>query len=101
MLGKQMRGKKETVKTFFFLEWKVKIMEVLTLVTVRSQQQQKKESKRKQKQKQKNKTQKQRRKHTLLKNRKQAETFLCSSLCSVVFLSGAKWELYKVHETSS
>lgn len=47
MLGKQMRGKKETVKTFFFLEWKVKIMEVLTLVTVRSQQQQKKESKRK------------------------------------------------------
>lgn len=41
MLGKQMRGKKETVKTFFFFEWKVKIMEVLTLVTVRSQQQKK------------------------------------------------------------
>lgn len=41
MLGKQMRGEKETVKTFFFLEWKVKIMEVLTLVTVRSQQQRK------------------------------------------------------------
>lgn len=45
MLGKQMRGKKETVKTFFFLEWKVKIMEVLTLVTVRSQQQKKRKAK--------------------------------------------------------
>lgn len=48
MLGKQMRGKKETVKTFFFLEWNVKIMEVLTLVTVRSQQQKKGKQKKKQ-----------------------------------------------------